>query len=288
MALIKDTAVVLRRLDYSETSQVLAVFTRQHGQQRLIAKGIKRGTKTRVAVGIDLLEMGNVVFSRRPGKEETLAPLTEWRQIETFAHLRRELARCYAAQYAAEVTSYLTEPGDPHAALFDGLAGLFAELKTAEPAAALVAFLSLMLKEIGMRPEVSRCVACGRDVRGEPVIYFSSNQGGAICRDCEPATIEKRRGDAAALRALVSEPQPAGWPGRATAWHGQAKRGPGEPPGPAQRVPAEDGCHGQAPLGRADATAAFLLLDYHLRELMARPARLSAPLRRALGLPEKG
>ncbi len=37
MASVKDVAIVLRRLDYSETSQVLAMLTREHGQQRLIA-----------------------------------------------------------------------------------------------------------------------------------------------------------------------------------------------------------------------------------------------------------
>src|SRR5438477_8405757 len=98
MALLKDDAIVLRRLDYSETSQVLLVFCRELGPQRLIAKGIKRGTKTRVAVGVDLLEFGTVVFSRRAGSDAQLAIMTEWRQADTFAHLRRNLLRLYATQ----------------------------------------------------------------------------------------------------------------------------------------------------------------------------------------------
>ncbi len=61
MALISDRAIVLRRLDYSETSQILALFTREYGQVRVIAKGIKRSTRSRFAVGIDLLEVGQVV-----------------------------------------------------------------------------------------------------------------------------------------------------------------------------------------------------------------------------------
>src|SRR5262245_11644028 len=99
MALHSDDAIVLRRLDYSETSQVLHVFCRELGAQRLIAKGIKRGTKTRVAVGVDLLEWGTVVFSRRAGSDAQLGTMTEWRQKDTFAHVRRDLTRLYAAQY---------------------------------------------------------------------------------------------------------------------------------------------------------------------------------------------
>lgn len=198
MALVKDIAIALRRLDYSETSQVLAVLTREHGQQRLIAKGIKRSTKTRVAVGIDLLEMGRVVFTHRPGKEDNLATLTEWRQEDGFPYLRRDLVRCYAAQYAAEVTAQLTEVHDPHPALFNGLRHLLQALGVEDPLTALVEYLWLMLTEIGLRPELSRCVGCGRDVTADRGLYFSSRQGGAICRDCEPAAIEKRRLPAAA------------------------------------------------------------------------------------------
>ncbi|MBN2562870.1 MAG: DNA repair protein RecO [Phycisphaerae bacterium] len=246
MALIKDMAITLRRLDYSETSQVLVMLTRQHGQQRLIAKGIKRSTKTRVAVGIDLLELGRLVFSRRPGKEDNLATLTEWRQEDNFAHLRRDLARCYAAQYAAEVTSHLTEVHDPHPALFDGLHRLLLALEHEEVLAALVVYLWLMLAEIGLRPELSRCVECNRQTAGDALLYFSSRQGGAVCRDCEPALVEKRRMPPATARSLVMATPPDG----------------------------------------DQALACFDLLDYHITEIMARPPRVSGLLRQAIKAPK--
>jgi DNA repair protein RecO (recombination protein O) len=242
VALVKDTAITLRRLDYSETSQVLVVFTREHGQQRLIAKGIKRSTKSRTAVGIDLLELGRAVFSLRPGKEDNLATLTEWHQEDTFPYLRRDLVRLYAAQYAAEVTSHLTETHDPHPTLFDAMLALLRELAEAEPLPALDAYLWRMLTDVGLRPELSCCVGCGRDVRGDRVLYFSSRQGGAICRDCEPAAVEKRRLRLDVPSALLT--------GR------------------------------MRDIGVA--VAALDVLDYHFAEIMARPLRLSAVLRAAL------
>ena len=51
MSVFADQAVVLLRYDYSETSQIVALMTRDHGVVRAIAKGIKRGTKTRFATG---------------------------------------------------------------------------------------------------------------------------------------------------------------------------------------------------------------------------------------------
>ncbi len=254
MSLVKDVAIVLRRLDYSETSQVLALFTREHGQQRLIAKGVKRSTKTRVAVGLDLLELGHVVFSLRPGKEEVLAPLAEWRQEDNFPHLRGDLKRLYAAQYAAEVTSQLTETHDPHPQLFDGLREFLSQLASDEPIAALVAYLVILLTEIGLKPEFSRCVSCNRDIASDPAPHFSSREGGAICRDCEPAIVEKCRIAPDVLRHLagkIVQPQ-------------------------------------QTQSTSASATplisASFNLLDYHLREIMHKPARLSDPLRAVFNL----
>lgn len=250
--LIKDTAIVLRRLDYSETSQVLAVLTREHGQQRLIAKGIKRSTKSRVATGIDLLDLGSVVFTRRPGKEDVLATLTEWRQEDGFSHLRRDLPRCYAAQYAAEVTSQFTEVHDPHPGLFDALKRLLAALADHEPAAALAAYLWQLLTEIGLRPELSRCMSCGRSVQGDRQVYFSSREGGAICRDCEPAVVDKRRVEGQVLSALT----------------GLSALGDDS-----SLTPVPEAVEGQV------SSLLLDLLDYHLTQLMGRPAKLSQPLR---------
>ena len=192
MALLQDTAIVLRRLDYSETSQVLAVLTREHGQQRLIAKGVKRSTKKKVAVGIDLLELGRLIFSRRPGGEESLGQLTEWVQLDHFRSLRSSLASMYAAQYAAEVTLQLTEAHDPHPGLFDALRQLFEQLSPTQSEAPLVHYLWELLTHIGLRPELGRCLNCARDVAGDQRLFFSSRQGGTICRDCESAIVEKR------------------------------------------------------------------------------------------------
>jgi hypothetical protein len=78
MSLIKDHAVILRRLDFSENSQVLALFTRDHGKVRAIAKGVKRSTKTRFAPAPDLLDVGSAVLSAPPADRDRLAILTEW------------------------------------------------------------------------------------------------------------------------------------------------------------------------------------------------------------------
>ncbi len=200
----KDEAVVLRRLDYSETSQVLVFFGRASGQVRLIAKGIKRGTKKAFAVGIDLLEKGSLVFARAEGRSG-LGTLTEWRQTETFLGLRTDVRRLYAGQYAAEIVSQLTEEHDPHPELYDAMVALLRSIAGgAEIIPAVVRFQVQLLTSVGLVPLFDGCVSCRQERPARDLEYFSAGHGGMICRDCEPSIIEKRRvarGVAAALAA---------------------------------------------------------------------------------------
>ncbi len=60
MPLVSDRCICLRKLDYSETSQILMLMSRDYGIIRVIAKGAHRKTKagaSRFDGGIDLLDV---------------------------------------------------------------------------------------------------------------------------------------------------------------------------------------------------------------------------------------
>ncbi len=199
-----DQAVVLRLSDYSESSQIVSLFTASAGLVRLIAKGSRRGTRKRFAAGLDLLEYGEVSYAP-PRGDAGLGTLTEWVQRDAFTTLRRELRRQYGGLYAVELVSKLTEEYDPHPDLFDALLQLLRRLAADETdarqaprtaagaAAAIVRFQGALLRAIGYAPTLRHCADCGRPrVRGT-LAHFSSTAGGLICRDCEMHHTEKRR-----------------------------------------------------------------------------------------------
>lgn len=240
MAILKDDAIVLGRIDYSETSQVLVLLTRTCGKVRAIAKGVKRGTKTRFAAAIDLLELGQLAWSPgRSGGQSGLATLTEWKQRRGFLGLREALPRLYAAQYAAEVTGALTEDADPHEGLFEALVDLLDDLSAGgETTARLVVYQVRLLEQVGSLPRFDVCVRCGRS---EDLQFFSSFEGGTVCRHCEPVQVEKREiaGDVLRVLRLLSD------------------NSSGLPP------------------EVAVAPRCFSLLDYHIAHLMGRQPHLS-------------
>jgi len=190
MAEIRDDAVVLGRLDYSETSQVLVLFSREHGKVRAIAKGIKRGTKKRFATGIDLLDVGMVVLHVRHERQEGLASLSEWNQTKSLSGLREKLFRLHGAQYVSEITAQLTEDWDPHPELFDALIEALVSLGDArEPLGDTVRYQASLLTSIGAMPRLDACMSCERS---DDLLYFSSFEGGLLCKHCEANHVEKR------------------------------------------------------------------------------------------------
>jgi len=242
MPLEDDDAVVLGRLDYSESSQVLVFFTRRHGKVRAIAKGVKRSTKKRFAVGIDLLELGHLVFSTRTARQSALAILTEWKPGRPLGGLRTRLDRLYAAQYAAETTGALTEDWDPHERLYEVLVDVLSSLAAADEVSSHVArFQCALLHEIGSWPYLQACVSCGCAPQADQPVWFSSNEGGLLCRDCEGSHIEKRQISPELLAGLGEE---------------------------------------VAPKGATPATVS--LLDYHITHVMGRPPRVSEALTKLL------
>ena len=67
-ALAETEALVLRRFDYSETSQIARLYTRSDGRLSVIAKGIKRPNRD-LQGPLDLLCLADVAFAGGPETE---------------------------------------------------------------------------------------------------------------------------------------------------------------------------------------------------------------------------
>ena len=205
MALSQDRCIALRKVEYSETSQILVLFAREHGLLRVIAKGAHRRTKagsSKFDGGVDLLDLGNAVFTFAPERELNL--LTEWSLLDGHLGLRSTLRGMYLGQYAAELTSLLFEEHDAHPAHFDRLEHLVHDLATPRAEEAFLAFQLDLLRESGYMPELAGCGECGlaigdaRDALG----YFSPARGGIVCRNCEGAVPDRLEVDVRLLRLI--------------------------------------------------------------------------------------
>src|SRR5688500_4504880 len=187
MALTRDRCLCLRRHDYSETSQILTLFSRNHGLLRLIAKGAHRRTKAGASKfdgGVDLLDLGDAVFSLR--LEKDLATLCEWSLRDGHLELRNNLRALYLGQYAAELVSLLVQEHDPHPDLFDRLEQTLADVATDRLEESFLAFQLDLFKETGYLPNLAACDNCRAPVTPQQQSWsFWPARSALVCRNCE-------------------------------------------------------------------------------------------------------
>ncbi|MCX5661934.1 MAG: DNA repair protein RecO [Planctomycetota bacterium] len=221
MPRIKDLAICLRLLDWSETSQIVALLTHDHGKVRGVAKGSKRLTPSSVARysgGIELLTRGEIVGIVRPTSD--LATLVEWDLQEPYHHLRGDLDAQRLAFYAADLANAFLADHDPHPRVFDCLSDLLAALAqpTAQPAArdaALLLYQWRLLEDCGYRPELSRDARTGDDLPDRASYSFAPGAGGFTAQDVVgessdhrgPGPWRVRRETLDLLRRLAADPR---------------------------------------------------------------------------------
>lgn len=211
MAHLKDQAIVLRLTDYSESSQIGWFFTLTHGLVRLIAKGTRRGTKQRVAVGLDLLELGELTYVPARG-DAALGTLTDWRQLDAYTGVRSQLGSLYGALYASELVVAFAEDHDPAPKLWRHLAETLHALANETNAAPQIARFQInALREFGVLPELHQCVECGHPPADRDRCYLSAVAGGLLCRDCEGNHVDKQPVPRELLEEGVLEKRPELW-----------------------------------------------------------------------------
>jgi DNA repair protein RecO len=182
---LTDSALCLRVTDFSETSQIVALFTRTHGLLPLIAKGSKRASKKNTMSGpLDLLTAGEVVFIAAKNTAE-LGTLAGWDLLNHRNELRTHLPALNAAMIAADITTTLVHPHDPHPELFDELEATLHLLGTPQRPRAIVAYAKAALTAAGYAPQFSACLTCAKPPSTAPdaLLRFSPRAGGILCLD---------------------------------------------------------------------------------------------------------
>jgi DNA repair protein RecO (recombination protein O) len=200
LPLEKATALVLRTTDWSETSRIATLWTREFGKVRVLAKGGRR-LKSNFENALDLLTLCSIVFIRKSSTNLDL--LTEARVLERFPRLRSDLPALYSAYYLAELLSDWTQDYDPHPILFDEAVAALRDFGSpGQPAAPRLAQFELaLLRELGYSPALSACAGCGTAAVGDNPI-FSPAAGGILCRSCAAKHRDGFAISPSALRAL--------------------------------------------------------------------------------------
>ena len=215
MSAEKSTAIILRVTEFSETSCVVTMLTREFGKITAIAKGARR-PKSPFESALDLLSLVRVVFLHKTSGAMDL--LTEARLERRFRSASKSLPRLYAGFFVVELLRTLTEEKDPHPDLFDLAVDFIRGIDTEAPLTDLsldrdatqsleitnylLYFEIGMLQMLGHFPLLTNCVGCGRPRLQETSVDFGLADGGLICQRCRPGKHDVITVSPDAIRAL--------------------------------------------------------------------------------------
>src|SRR5436305_4198200 len=156
----KARALVLSTTDWSETSRIATLWTREFGRVRVLAKGGRR-LRSAFDNALDLLTLCDMVLLRK--STGSLDLLTEARVVQRFPRLRDDLAALYGAYYVAELLADWTSDYDPHPSLFDAAVDTLRSLGEAgggEVGPRVMRFELTFLCELGYGPALETCAVC--------------------------------------------------------------------------------------------------------------------------------
>jgi DNA repair protein RecO (recombination protein O) len=207
MSAEKTEGLVVRVADFSETSRVVTLFTRDFGRISALAKG-GRKLKGPFEAALDLLARCRIVFLRK--SSSSLDLLTEAQLVSRFRPAGRDLVGLYGGYYVAELLTSLTEEYDPHPGLYDEAIAAIDELSAGtDPRRVVVRFGLVTLREIGELPQLDACLVCGNPPADERGFAFWASQGGLLCPNCQRDEFQSKRipaGTIAVARKLSEGP----------------------------------------------------------------------------------
>lgn len=194
--IIRTEAVVLRSLDYGETSQIVTLLTRERGKLAVMAKGARR-TKSSFGATLQPMAYTQVVFYYKPTRE--LQILSESSHVESFHRLRRDLESITIGLRIVELVDALVEEESPQPEVFALTVRALRRLNRTETRAAnLWPFVQLRMAEVlGIAPAIERASVEAVEEEG----LLSRANGGVYPADAAPEA--PLRASRAALRAYA-------------------------------------------------------------------------------------
>ena len=184
MPMIQTDALILDRTDFSNTSQILDIFTRDHGRVAALAKGIRQYGKRAYRV-LDLLYHGRALILTRASREVQI--LTDFDIVDHFPGLRKHLPRYLVALHLLHLLRRALRPEAPEPRLFTLTLKALQRFSTAPEGrlpADVLAFDCRFLALLGFQLVLDRCPHCARmHAPGDPTVFVAS-AGGCVCLPC--------------------------------------------------------------------------------------------------------
>ena len=191
-------AIVLSRFDYGEADRVVTLITPRLGKIKVIAKGVRRPTSR---LGGSLEPFAELRASLVRGR--TFDIVTQVAVVHAWLRLRDALESTATAWYVAELADRSLEERHPAEPLYALLRRTYELLDAGmAPGRAARWYEIRLADELGVRPEVDRCVECDRIIEPTDRVRWAPALGGVLCERHPGTSFEQTGLSTDAIRLL--------------------------------------------------------------------------------------
>ena len=179
MSIQTTEAIVLRSINFAESSKIVTFYSPQFGKIKGIAKGA-RSAKSKFGSSLEIFSHIVLVFYQ---KKTDIQLISQCDLKNPFLNIRNDLVKTAYASYFIELINKTIEGAQDSEQIFDLIINALTTLETTnvEPEVLAHFFEVRLLKMLGCIPVFDRCVNCGaKIVNGK----FSCRLGGIINNEC--------------------------------------------------------------------------------------------------------
>lgn len=180
----RTEAVVLRGIDFSESSRIVTFLTPHRGRLACMAKGARRA-KSGVAASLDSLNRVEIVYYWKDGRN--VQQLGEASLVTSYAKTKKNLEKSTFAALPAELALNLAHENEPSEALYESFVHGLESLDTWDGDARTHCAWQVLqlLTAAGFAPALTHCGGCGLSISRAAGFAYAS---GATCGNC-PADV---------------------------------------------------------------------------------------------------
>jgi DNA repair protein RecO (recombination protein O) len=176
----KAEAIVLRGVDYSETSRIVTFLTPERGLLTCIAKGVRRKNSALAPI-LDTFNRVELVYYWKEGR--AVHTLGEASLLHPFSGIKGDLERSCFGAVPLELAVKTAHDNEPSQTFYSTLLHGMTCLEHWDGSARLHCAwqLARLLVAAGFAPELGCCVHCGGEIGHNSSFDLD---GGAVCGQC--------------------------------------------------------------------------------------------------------
>jgi DNA repair protein RecO (recombination protein O) len=180
--IIKTDAIVLRKINFGDTSRIAHFYTHDFGKISAIIKGA-RTPKSKIGMAIDTINLVQLILYKKETREIQLVKDADL--IMHFPHIKDDFEKMKYATAIIELLANLTLENEHNKRLFDGTVRILDLLDTSKNEALFLfaKYFFFFLKEIGYEFPIKNCSICGRELEKSDSACYNY-EAGVMCKEC--------------------------------------------------------------------------------------------------------